>query len=171
MQMYQLKNPAATAKLALDFTSSMLSYSTVTGTKEVAQSYLLLLKGEMGAGKTHFVKALGSALNIANTIDSPTFILAKEYQGSYNSQVVDLRHIDLWRLESLNGLEELGVQVNAEVSEGIQGVQGIQIICVEWAEKLNPDYLKRLNNCTVFEVNFAIVSNQPEQRQITIAPL
>ena len=57
---------------------------------------VLLLCGDLGAGKTTFTKGIGKALNIKRTINSPTFTIVKEYNGS-----LDLFHIDLYRLDGL----------------------------------------------------------------------
>ena len=54
---------------------------------------LLCLWGELGAGKTHFAKAFGAGLGVAETINSPSFILMAEYAGR-----LPLFHVDLYRL-------------------------------------------------------------------------
>lgn len=65
----------------------------------------LLLKGDLGAGKTTLTKSIGKALNVKKTINSPTFTILKSYQGD-----IKLHHIDAYRLEGLSqdlGFEEL----------------------------------------------------------------
>ncbi len=57
---------------------------------------VILLSGDLGAGKTTFTKGIGQALNIKRVINSPTFTLVKEYQGDKK-----LIHMDLYRLEEL----------------------------------------------------------------------
>jgi tRNA threonylcarbamoyladenosine biosynthesis protein TsaE len=54
---------------------------------------LICLWGELGAGKTHLAKAFGAALGVAETINSPSFILMAEYAGR-----LPLFHVDLYRL-------------------------------------------------------------------------
>jgi len=62
---------------------------------------LVTLSGELGAGKTAFVKAIARSLGIEETITSPTFVLEKRYQlGSSTSKFKQLVHIDAYRLES-----------------------------------------------------------------------
>ena len=58
---------------------------------------VLLLSGDLGAGKTTFTKGIGKALGINRTINSPTFTIVKEYNGT-----LDLYHLDLYRLDGLN---------------------------------------------------------------------
>ncbi|MFI3329316.1 MAG: tRNA (adenosine(37)-N6)-threonylcarbamoyltransferase complex ATPase subunit type 1 TsaE [bacterium] len=57
---------------------------------------VILLSGDLGAGKTTFTKGIGEALNIKRVINSPTFTIVKEYQGNHK-----LIHMDLYRLEQL----------------------------------------------------------------------
>lgn len=57
---------------------------------------VLLLAGDLGAGKTTFTKGIGKALGIKRTINSPTFTIVKEYNGT-----IDLYHLDLYRLDGL----------------------------------------------------------------------
>jgi tRNA threonylcarbamoyladenosine biosynthesis protein TsaE len=62
----------------------------------LAPGDVLLLAGDLGAGKTTFTKGIGKALGIKRTINSPTFTIVKEYNGT-----LDLYHLDLYRLEGL----------------------------------------------------------------------
>ena len=57
---------------------------------------VILLDGDLGAGKTTFTKGIGEALNIKRTINSPTFTIMKMYNGDIN-----LYHMDLYRLDGL----------------------------------------------------------------------
>ena len=57
---------------------------------------VILLAGDLGAGKTTFTKGIGQALGIKRVINSPTFTIVKEYHGNY-----DLYHLDLYRLDGL----------------------------------------------------------------------
>ena len=57
---------------------------------------VILLAGDLGAGKTTFTKGIGQALGIKRVINSPTFTIVKEYHGA-----LDLYHLDLYRLDGL----------------------------------------------------------------------
>lgn len=82
---------------------------------------VVLLIGDMGAGKTTFVKGLGAALGVTEPITSPTFVLLHTYQGR-----MPLHHADLYRLDQLDEVVDLGI---AELLE--EG--GIAL--VEWADR------------------------------------
>lgn len=88
---------------------------------------IVLLFGDLGAGKTTFTQGLCQGLGLPDGeyIRSPTFTLINEYQGK-----LPIYHIDLYRLESLEEMEALGLE---EIFFG----QGVAI--VEWSEKLFPD--------------------------------
>jgi tRNA threonylcarbamoyladenosine biosynthesis protein TsaE len=78
--------------------------STVTDTQALAEALaglarpgdLLLLSGDLGAGKTAFAQGFGRGLGIDEPITSPTFTLAREYQGRLR-----LHHLDVYRMESM----------------------------------------------------------------------
>lgn len=81
---------------------------------------VITLYGDLGSGKTFFVKALGAFLGIGEEIDSPSFVLFKEYHcGRF-----PLYHLDLYRLKSEDELLDLGLLDMLE--------SGITVI--EWPE-------------------------------------
>ena len=57
---------------------------------------VVLLAGDLGAGKTTFTKGIGASLGVKRTINSPTFTIVKEYSGNKK-----LYHLDLYRLEGM----------------------------------------------------------------------
>lgn len=109
-------------------------------TKEIAKSLadflkegsVLLLEGNLGAGKTTFTKGIAEGLGIKEVIKSPTYTLIREYQSGR----LPLYHMDVYRLEEVGG-DELGLE------EYFQG-EGVSI--VEWAtfipEDLPKEFLK-----------------------------
>lgn len=76
--------------------------------KQVAQKLkgqeIILLNGDLGAGKTTFTKGLAKALGIEDVVTSPTFTFMKEYNGRLN-----LYHFDMYRVEEADELYELGL--------------------------------------------------------------
>ena len=62
---------------------------------------VIVLSGELGAGKTAFTKALAAALGVKETVLSPTFTMVKEYKG----ENLGLYHFDLYRIEDAAELE------------------------------------------------------------------
>lgn len=95
---------------------------------------IICLKGDLGSGKTFFTKQLGKQLFIEEEIDSPSFVLFKEY----NTGKHPIYHLDLYRLKNEDELLELGIFDMIET--------GITII--EWpelAERLLPYFSFRLH--------------------------
>ncbi len=98
--------------------------------KEIVQSLspnsIILLRGNLGAGKTTFIQGVGAGLGIEDAIASPTFTLINEYlEGS-----LPLYHIDLYRLTEAE-IKQLHLE---SYWEGIEVEPGITAI--EWSELL-----------------------------------
>jgi tRNA threonylcarbamoyladenosine biosynthesis protein TsaE len=84
---------------------------------------ILLLSGQLGAGKTAFVRGLAAGLGIdPDEVSSPTFTLVHEYRGGR----LTLYHADLYRLEK-TATEDLGLEEKA-VAEGV--------LAIEWPDRL-----------------------------------
>lgn len=84
---------------------------------------VLLLHGDLGAGKTTFVQGLAAALGATEQIQSPTFTIV----GEHETQLGWLYHLDLYRLTDPDELESVGY------SGFIEPVDGITVI--EWPER------------------------------------
>jgi len=84
---------------------------------------VLLLIGDLGAGKTALVRGLAEGLGVApDDVSSPTFTLMQEYRGGR----VPLIHVDLYRLNDPREIDDLGLE-----ELGLNSV-----LAIEWAEKL-----------------------------------
>jgi tRNA threonylcarbamoyladenosine biosynthesis protein TsaE len=97
-----------------------------TLTRLLAPPKLVLLRGDLGAGKTTLIKGIASAFDAASEADvtSPTFTLVHEYR----SPTANLYHIDLYRVDTPRQLETLGLDdLIAEDS----------ILLIEWGEKFS----------------------------------
>jgi len=88
----------------------------------------LLLRGELGTGKTTLVKGIAQALNAAEPDDDtrPTFTLIHEFDGSREGRPVKLYHLDVYRLESERQLETLGLD---------DLLTPDALVLVEWGDK------------------------------------
>jgi tRNA threonylcarbamoyladenosine biosynthesis protein TsaE len=62
---------------------------------------VVVLSGEVGAGKTTFVRAAALALGVTERVTSPTYQLARGYEGLVDGQRVVVNHMDLYRLEGI----------------------------------------------------------------------
>jgi tRNA threonylcarbamoyladenosine biosynthesis protein TsaE len=105
------RSEAETAAVGLRLSTELLAGSVV------------LLVGDLGAGKTAFVRGLAEGLGVSPAeVSSPTFTLMQEYRGGR----LPLLHVDLYRLSDAREIDELGLE-----ELGQEGV-----LAIEWAEKL-----------------------------------
>ena len=102
-------------------------------------SALLLLQGDLGAGKTCLVQGLAQALGIAEAITSPTFALAQHYEGHLaDGRATRLVHLDLYRLEQPAAADELFAQEEEEAAAEAMGLTSAKVVlAVEWPERLS----------------------------------
>ena len=103
---------------------------------------VIALNGDLGAGKTQFVRGLARGLNITARVHSPTFTLVNEYGGGR----LKLFHLDLYRLETAEQILSAGI-------EDYLSPEGVTVI--EWAERL---FIAGTNVSGVRHVTFEIVS-------------
>ena len=82
---------------------------------------VVLLAGEMGAGKTAFAQGLAAALGVLDTVTSPTFTLVHTYEGRYR-----IHHADVFRLERLGEVADLALGELADEDDAI--------VLVEWGD-------------------------------------
>jgi len=115
---------------------------------------LLLLRGDLGTGKTTLVKGIAEALGAAEAdeVTSPTFTLVHEYGGHREGQPVKLYHLDVYRLESERQLETLGLD---------ELLTPDALVLVEWGDKF-----KSIRKKATGEI--AITSEGGDARKITV---
>lgn len=123
-----------------------LRTSSVQETKGLAETLVpflcggdvILLEGDLGAGKTQFVQAVAAGLGVTESVVSPTFNIMIAYQG----RAMDLFHFDLYRLDYEEDLEDIGYWETLE-DDGV--------CFIEWGSKfpdcLPDDYLNVRIEC------------------------
>ena len=97
---------------------------------------LLLLRGDLAAGKTTFVQGLAAGLGIERRITSPTFTLHQSYRGR-----LELHHLDLYRLKKPEELSDLGLPDLLDTAG---------VVAVEWPELM----LDRLDLPEFLDIGF-----------------
>jgi len=104
---------------------------------------VILLEGDLGAGKTTLVQGIGEGLGITDSIVSPTFTLINEYLEGR----LPLYHLDLYRLEP----EEVTALNLESYWEGVEFELGI--VAIEWAERLSYKPQRYLSICLNYSVD------------------
>jgi tRNA threonylcarbamoyladenosine biosynthesis protein TsaE len=92
--------------------------------RAAARGWVIALSGELGAGKTQFVRGLARGLGLPGRVHSPTFTLVNEYSGGR----LKLFHLDLYRLETAGQLSSAGIE---------EFLQPDGVTVVEWAERIH----------------------------------
>lgn len=110
---------------------------------------LLLLRGELGAGKTQLAQGVARGLGIAQAVRSPTFTLIHEYHEGR----LPLYHMDLYRLSGEGDIASLGLD---------DYLSGSGVVIIEWPE--------RADALPADALTLHIEATSPTTRRITFAP-
>jgi tRNA threonylcarbamoyladenosine biosynthesis protein TsaE len=114
-------------------TGAVIEFATISADETIALGVelaqlltppkLILLRGDLGAGKTTLVKGIAAALGAAepDAVTSPTFTLVHEYAGP-----VRVLHLDVYRLETERQLGTLGIE---------EMLESDSLVLIEWGEK------------------------------------
>jgi tRNA threonylcarbamoyladenosine biosynthesis protein TsaE len=113
---------------------------------------VIALTGDLGAGKTRFVRGVARGLNIAGRVHSPTFTLVNEYGGGR----LKLFHLDLYRLETPEQILSAGI-------EEYLSPDGVSV--VEWAERLEAGSWKLEVGKSLLRVRIEVL-NETERKII-----
>ena len=128
-----------TEKAAFDFAKTLKKGDVVT------------LDGDLGAGKTAFVRGLAKGLGIKDTVQSPTFTIVNEYTHGY----LPLYHFDVYRIGSPDEMYDIGFD---------EYLYGDGVCSIEWA--LN---IKDLLTMPYYEINiYKNLDISEDFREITI---
>jgi tRNA threonylcarbamoyladenosine biosynthesis protein TsaE len=145
------------AAIAHEFTTRSDAETIEVGRQLVAlltPPQLLLLRGDLGTGKTTLVKGIAQALDAADPdeVTSPTFNLLHEYEGTRDGDPVKLFHLDVYRLEGERQLETLGLD---------ELLTPDALVLVEWGEKFSSLRKKASGE-------IALTSEGGDRRRITL---
>ncbi len=91
--------------------------------KRLRPGSFVALYGDLGAGKTQFVKGICEAFKVKEVVNSPTFTIVNEYHGT-----LPVYHIDLYRMKDIQEIFGIGFDEYSEAGG---------VCLVEWAEKLD----------------------------------
>ena len=111
----------------------------------------VVLSGEVGAGKTTFVRAAARSLGVGERVTSPTYQFARGYEGEARGRRVTVNHLDLYRLEGLEAPDVLEID---------DYLAGDAVTFIEWAGPA----LAALEDPTVVRLDH----ETPETRRVTI---
>jgi len=114
---------------------------------------VLALHGDLGGGKTTFIKGLAEGLRINETITSPTFVILKKYDGWASGKRIELVHIDSYRADTIEDIKSVGIEDFLNRFD--------VILVVEWAEKI-----KAILPSEIIELDFKFLDDST--REITI---
>ena len=123
--------------------------------KIVKQGTILLLNGELGSGKTQFVRFLGNHLNVLDNVSSPTFLILNIYECDKNFKIY---HFDFYRVNSIEELEQVGFFEILNQRKGL--------IIVEWANRYKDLFLNETDR--TIDIYFNFIKDNINQREISI---
>jgi tRNA threonylcarbamoyladenosine biosynthesis protein TsaE len=88
---------------------------------------VVAFEGELGTGKTEFIKGICNYFEVDELVTSPTFTIINQYNGTYDSEPIAIYHIDLYRIDKNEDFDEIGFQDCLNAPDAIK--------LIEWAEK------------------------------------
>lgn len=119
----ELRRPLRTHVFQVEDADSMRALGRSLA-RQLAAGDLLVLSGELGAGKTTFTQGLGAGLGVRGDITSPTFVIARVHPSLVDGP--DLVHVDAYRLGGLDELDDLDLDASLDDA----------VTVVEWGEGL-----------------------------------
>ncbi|MCX8051612.1 MAG: tRNA (adenosine(37)-N6)-threonylcarbamoyltransferase complex ATPase subunit type 1 TsaE [Chlorobi bacterium] len=120
---------------------------------------IVTLSGELGAGKTEFVRGICRYFHVADIVTSPTFSIINVYEGKMPSgEPLRIVHIDLYRLKNKQELRTIGLDEWLALPDAIK--------VVEWPEKVKESLVR-----SSYHVSIRTFPGNDERRQISIEPV
>jgi tRNA threonylcarbamoyladenosine biosynthesis protein TsaE len=116
---------------------------------------IVLFTGDLGAGKTEFIKGICDYFGVEELVTSPTFTIINQYFATNEDAVLVIYHLDLYRIKTEKELVEIGL------SECLEDAQSIKLI--EWAEKASSYYSDQ-----VYRIAITLAEDDSNKRTINI---
>mgnify|MGYP000026440443 FL=1 len=123
--------------------------------KKIEQGTILLLNGELGSGKTQFVRFLADHLRVQDMVGSPTFLILNIYESGRS---LTIYHFDFYRVTDIDELEQIGF---FEILN-----QKKNLIIVEWANRYKNLFLKEKDR--TIDIYFNFIKDNINLRAIAI---
>lgn len=145
-----------------DSTSTEFTAALARGVAAIlCEGDVVRLEGDLGAGKTSFVRALASALGVpSGLVSSPTFVFINDYPlASPVRGITHLAHVDAYRLRGTDEIESLGWD---RIMRDARAASGYVVLC-EWPERIS-DALPAIEAC----VQIRLEATGAEGRRITV---
>lgn len=120
---------------------------------------IILLNGEMGAGKTQFAKGIARGLGVEHIVSSPTYQLAKEYRFTGEGEMLRFVHMDAWKMRSSEELRMLGLE---------EMIAHHAVIAVEWADRVLEAFNGIDDEAIIIQVSIEQDETYSNRRLITI---
>jgi tRNA threonylcarbamoyladenosine biosynthesis protein TsaE len=122
----------------------------------IHRNRLVLLSGEMGAGKTRLVRALGEHMGFLSEVGSPSYSIINEYRLTDPKWQMDkIFHIDLYRLQSIQ--EALDIGIMDYITDG-------ELCIIEWPELIEP----LLSSVSIIKIQIDVLENQQRRFILTV---
>ncbi len=114
---------------------------------------LMLMTGEMGAGKTTFIKYLCANMGVTDSVTSPTFALINQYQNRLDKPIF---HFDIYRIDSLEELMDLGYD---------EYLYSGNLCLIEWWQKME-ELIPQTSQDGLVIAELEILVNSPTEREV-----
>ncbi len=124
--------------------------------KSLKESDIVIFEGDLGAGKTQFIKGICKAFDVNSEVTSPTFTLINIYDGYHNNSPIEIVHIDLYRVKNPRELANIGFD------EYLFDTSSIKLI--EWSQKAK----ELLENNYNYKVEILIDDQDENKRTIIV---
>ncbi len=106
-----------------------------------------LFSGEMGAGKTHAIQGIAKGLGITESVSSPTYAIANEFEFENESMPGTFVHIDCWKLQHFHELTDIGLD---------DAITTNAVIALEWADRFHDDFKKYEAQAKIIRVHIKL---------------